>query len=380
MWSLASGQEWLKRRLGDAMVMGLLVLVYLLTGCDIPVGEKRGERTAEERPSESSFEVSTVAYDARLPDPAPEVPTGPVSFEEAEQAFHEKRYDDAVRLFSRYLEQKPSNVWGHYMLGLSTWKAGDNRAAESAYEIALSLDPRHEKSLLGLSRVLIEEGRADEALQEIEFAAEIDPNSSEVFRLMGRAYHELGRTDDAVAAYLDAIALDDTDVWALNNVGYLYIQTSQHSEAIGPLARAVELAPDVAVFQNNLGIALERIGYAGSAAEAFRAALAADATYVKAQVNLERVESRGVDLDILADLAYHAQRFVEEVAGWRDLVVGEFEVDTIPPDILFEEEEEPEPITELEVVPEPEAVAPPDSTVQVEVVPDSIPQTVKRES
>jgi tetratricopeptide (TPR) repeat protein len=220
--------------------------------------------------------------------------------------------------------------------------------------------------MVGLSRVLIEEGRADEALQEIAFAAEIDPSSSQVFRLMGRAYHELGRTDDAVAAYLDAIALDDTDVWALNNVGYLYIQTSQHSEAIGPLARAVELEPDNATFQNNLGIALERIGYAGSAAEAFRAALAADATYVKAQVNLERVEGRGVDLDIMADLAYHAQQFVEEVAGWRDLVVGEFELDTIPPDSLFENESEP--------------AASPDSTVKVEVVPDTVPPIAKRES
>jgi len=378
MWTIAIGQEWLRRRLGDAMVLGLLALVYLLTGCDVPGYEDRDRQVAEEPSTTSSFEVSTVAYGAPLPDPAPPVATGPVSYEQAEQAFREKQYDEAVALFSAYIERKPSNAWGHYMLGLSAWKAGDNRTAESAYEIALSLDPRHEKSLLGLSRVLIEEGRADEALQEIEFAAEIDPSSAQVFRLMGRAYHELGRTDDAVAAYLDAIALDDTDVWALNNVGYLYIQTSQHSEAIGPLARAVELAPDVAMFQNNLGIALERIGYAGSAAEAFRAAVAADATYVKAQVNLARVEARGTDLDIMADLATHAQRFVDEVTGWRDLVVGEFEVDTIPPDSSFEEQREPEPNPEPEVEPDslPELAAPPDSTVKVEVLPDTIPPAV----
>jgi Flp pilus assembly protein TadD len=305
-----------------------------------------------------------------------------VSYEQAEVAFREKRFDDAVALFNSYIEQKPANAWGHYMLGLSAWKAGDNRTAESAYEVALSIDPRHVQSLLGLGRVLIEEGRADEALQEIEFAAEVDPSSSQVFRLMGRAYHELGRADDAIAAYSDAIALDDTDVWALNNLGYLYIQTSQHSEAIGPLARAVELAPDMAMFQNNLGIALERIGYAGSAAEAFRAAVAADATYVKAQVNLERVEARGVDLDIVADLAYHAQRFMDEVVGWRNLAVGEFELDTVPPDDSYQEEEQPEPTTEPETITEsmPEPVTSPDSTGKVEVPPDSIPQIVQRES
>jgi hypothetical protein len=104
------------------------------------------------------------------------------------------------------------------------------------------------------------------------------------------------------------------------------------------LARAVEISPDVAMFQNNLGIALERIGFAGSAAEAFRAAVAADATFAKAQVNLERVEARGVDLDIIADLGYYAQKFVAEVTSWRDLVVGEFEVDTVPPDSTWNRE------------------------------------------
>jgi len=338
MWITVFGQEWMKRRLGDAMVLGLLALVYLLTGCDIPVKDRSEERAAATQAVEAPVVATPVSNEITVPDAVPPVAVGPVSYEQAETAYRAGEYDNAVALFSAYLEQKPTNPWGHYMLGLSAWKAGDRRTAETAYETSLSLDPRHVKSMLGLSRVLIEDGRADEALQELEFAAEVDPTSPQVFRLMGRAYGELGRTDDAVAAYLDAIAQDDTDVWALNNLGYLYIQTSQHSEAIGPLARAVEIAPDNALFQNNLGIALERIGFAGSAAEAFRAALAADATFAKAQVNLERVESRGVDLDIMADLASYAQKFVAEVSSWRDLVVGEFEVDTVPPDSTWNRE------------------------------------------
>jgi len=375
MWITVFGQEWMKRRLGDAIVLGLLALVYVLTGCDIPVKDRSEERAAATAVAQAPVVATAVSYETTVPDPVPPVAVGPVSYEQAEAAYRAGEYDNAVSLFSAYLEQKPTNPWGHYMLGLSAWKAGDGRTAETAYETALSLDPRHVKSMLGLSRVLIEAGRADEALQELEFAAEADPTSPQVFRLMGRAYAELGRTDDAIAAYLDAIAQDDTDVWALNNLGYLYVQTSQHSEAIGPLARAVEIAPDNAMFQNNLGIALERIGFAGSAAEAFRAALAADATFAKAQVNLERVESRGVDLDIVADLDYYAQKFVAEVTSWRDLVVGEFEVDTVPPDDFFQEESPPEP--EPEVVPDsqPPTLTLPDSVM----VRDSLPDSVKGE-
>jgi len=38
--------------------------------------------------------------------------------------FNEKRYDEAVRLFNTYTTEKPDNVWGFYMLGLSAWKTG----------------------------------------------------------------------------------------------------------------------------------------------------------------------------------------------------------------------------------------------------------------
>ena len=44
------------------------------------------------------------------------------------------------------------------------------------------------------------------------------------------------------------------------------------------------------------------MGYAGSARDAFQAAVDADPTYERAVVNLERVETRGIDLDVVADL------------------------------------------------------------------------------
>jgi hypothetical protein len=73
------------------------------------------------------------------------------------------------------------------------------------------------------------------------------------------------------------------------------------------------------VFQNNLGIALERTGHIGAAREAFRAAVAADGSYRKAQVSLARVEGleddptmQPVELEVLADA------FEREVQRWRE--------------------------------------------------------------
>ena len=50
------------------------------------------------------------------------------------------------------------------------------------------------------------------------------------------------------------------DVWAMNNLGYIYIQQGRSDAALPPLARAVEIRSNVPVFQNNLGMALERSG------------------------------------------------------------------------------------------------------------------------
>jgi tetratricopeptide (TPR) repeat protein len=306
--------------------MGVLTLAYLLSGCGGSDSNGRGTKVAEAQPVPPPVTAITAPRDLPEPAPTPAEPvvTTPVSYEDAEAAFLEREFNRAVTLFTAYVEDRPENAWGHFMLGLSAWKAGDHEVAESAFDDALERDPRHVKSLLGLSRVLIETGRPDEALEEIELAAAID-SSAQVFRLRGRAFDEMGQSDEAADAYLEAIARDDTDVWALNNLGYLYIRRGREDAAIGPLARAVELAADRAVFQNNLGVALERVGYAGSAVEAYRAALAADSTFDKARVNLDRVETRGVDLDIVADLPTLARDFLDDVVAWRRPVVPDIE-------------------------------------------------------
>src|SRR5262249_50521552 len=127
--------------------------------------------------------------------------TGPVSFELADSAYRERRYDDATVLFKSYTETRPGNAWGFYMLGLSAWKSGDRAQAESAFVQALAIDSTHLKSHLNLSRVLLESGQPDSALVHIEQAIALDSTSSEPLRLQGRAFEALGKDDDAIVAY-----------------------------------------------------------------------------------------------------------------------------------------------------------------------------------
>jgi tetratricopeptide (TPR) repeat protein len=204
----------------------------------------------------NAAEVAAVPETSSATSPPTSVVTGPVSFDEGQTAFTEKRYGDAVRLFTAYTSDKPDNVWGYYMLGLSAWKSGDRDAAANAFELALEKDASHVKSHINLSRVLIEQGKAQDALPHVEAVLAIDSTSGEAVRLLGRVKRELGDSAGAIAAYKRAIVLDERDVWSMNNLAKLYLGQGKYDEALGPLARAVEIDSTVPVFQNNLGLAL----------------------------------------------------------------------------------------------------------------------------
>ncbi len=250
--------------------------------------------------------------------PVEPVVIGPVRFERAESSFTARRYEEAVGLFAVYTRDTPENPWGFYMLGLSTWKSGDRINAAQAFRKALELDSTHVKSRLNLSRVLIEDGRPDEALEQLELVRAGDATLGEVQRLIGRAHDARGEVEQAIAAYQRAIVLDTTDVWAMNNLGVLLVQQGRAGEALGPLVRATALRPTSPVFQNNLGTALEASGHRIAAGIAYGAALAADSTYEKARISLERTSTVDESVpDTPIDLDLVAREFVSQIERWK---------------------------------------------------------------
>ncbi|HEU4525918.1 MAG TPA: tetratricopeptide repeat protein [Gemmatimonadales bacterium] len=255
--------------------------------------------------------------------------TVPVSYVDAEAAYAARNYTDAAALFESYTRANPENPWGHYMHGLSSWKAGDPEQAVISFDEALRIDPQHRKSLLNSARALLDSGRPREALERIERAMGLEPLSAEGLRLLGRARHELGQIPEAIDAYQRAIALDERDVWAMNNLGLIYIQQDRSEAALPALARAVELRRDSPVFQNNLGTALERTGHYAAAKRSYEAALAADSTYGKASASLARVTPLAGSDTTTVDLSTFVAEFNAEVQRSRGAVDSAQTIDTV---------------------------------------------------
>ena len=105
----------------------------------------------------------------------------------------------------------------------------------------------------------------------------------------------------------------------MNNLGLSLIHQGAFDDALRPLARAVELEPGVATFQNNLGMALERTGQFTAAVDAYRAAVSIDSTFGKASRNLQRVESLKPDPNTpTLDLKVLSQQFQQLIRDWNE--------------------------------------------------------------
>jgi len=276
---------------GNQRITTALLVAVAATACS------RNNETQQSKAAEPQFsaKVTTVAMMKDTPKEVPAIhetiarPSSG-SFSDGEAAYAAGKYGDAVKLFGQYTEQKPKNPWGHYMLGLSAWKAGDFEKSEKSFNEALRLEPDHFKSLLHLSRLMIDQKRYEDALVRLTHAGELGPQSADVQRLLARAYSGYGKTDEAVAAYRRTIELDTRDAWAMNNLGFLLIEKERYDEALPVLQKAVSLQKSVAVFHNNLGMALEHTGNIKGAAAEYRTALIVESGYEKAKENLTRIE------------------------------------------------------------------------------------------
>jgi len=288
----------------------LLVAALAAVGCSKEKTSQTADQDAQHSAKMQPTSFIKPASDKPL-DTTPLRASGPVSYAEGEAAFQAGKFAEAAQIFEQYTMDKPNNAWGHFMLGLSAAKAGDSANAEKAFEHALTIDPDHLKSLLNLSRLLIDEKKYDDAIARLARAGEVDPASVEVHRLLGRAYNGQHKVDDAIDSYRRAIALDPKDAWSMNNLGLIMIQAGRPYDAIPLLSGAVELQQNVATFHNNLGMALEQTGRFTAAASEYKEALTADSGNEKAKHNLTRIETVKVGTEEPFDREAEAKRAVE---------------------------------------------------------------------
>jgi tetratricopeptide (TPR) repeat protein len=125
--------------------------------------------------------------------------------------YNEKRFEDAVRVFTECLKLDPKNVKAADYLGLSYEGLGRTDDALAAYRTAITLDadatPKTPGPHLDLGTLLVESDRPGDAVKYLIQAVELAPNDWQSHRELGKAYLQLNRLEEAQAELDKAVAL-----------------------------------------------------------------------------------------------------------------------------------------------------------------------------
>ncbi|MDO8948989.1 MAG: tetratricopeptide repeat protein [Actinomycetota bacterium] len=170
------------------------------------------------------------------------------------EAFHKagnalmriKRYDDAVQVYGRALEDVAYGNRGSLSanLGAACLSAGDRARSIDAYKSALE-DAEYEaryRALQGLGGALFDEGRIEEAADAYRRAAldDANPQPGKALNNLGLCFGALGRPADAVEAYRAAVALEEYTGRgrASANLGLAYMALGMTEDAARAFSRA----------------------------------------------------------------------------------------------------------------------------------------------
>jgi tetratricopeptide (TPR) repeat protein len=201
------------------------------------------------------------------------------------------RYPDAALSYFAVVHSEPDNADAHYNLGLCLQRSDRWDASCRAFERALSLDPGHGATRLGLGASLLYLNRLDEALAafqqcsdalkgpaafgkavtlqllhrfgEAENAYEAllvsDPNSEETLSnliALGVETQDLDRVRDYSQRLLK---ISPQSTAALEGLAAVALDRQDHHAAARYCDRIVQLAPDCLEAWHNLRVALDRI-------------------------------------------------------------------------------------------------------------------------
>ncbi|MDH4191761.1 MAG: tetratricopeptide repeat protein, partial [Betaproteobacteria bacterium] len=145
-------------------------------------------------------------------------------------AEHEGREDEAIDLFHRAAEARPGDA--EFRFGLAGVYFNQDRfpAAAEAFQAGIALNPHFPDMRANLAISLIDGGRTQEGLAELERLRHEGSDSVQVQNCFGRVYREYGRIDESIREFRRVLASDETNVHAWSNL----LLTLQYSQDVGP--------------------------------------------------------------------------------------------------------------------------------------------------
>ena len=153
------------------------------------------------------------------------------------------RTKEAISAFSRAANSPAENFMALYNLGGIYFQKGDLKSAEKALEKARASKPGDMRLAGRMAEVLIESGRAKEALEILAPFADRpeQPLPGAIFRILGKAYRALNQWKKAKISWQQAIRNNHEDSESIALLALGYLEETNDRETASKLKQRAEV-------------------------------------------------------------------------------------------------------------------------------------------
>jgi len=157
----------------------------------------------------------------------------------------EGKGDEALARINACLTAHPESPQAHLVKAQLCFARKDHKAAETAAEKAIQLQPENTAAYGLLVCILAADGRADEAIARFRKLIEATPDNLVVRMNLGTLLHELGRSDEARACFEEIVKIAPKFAAAYNNLAEINLMNPENlDKALEYARKARSLSPD----------------------------------------------------------------------------------------------------------------------------------------
>jgi tetratricopeptide (TPR) repeat protein len=166
-------------------------------------------------------------------------------------------YADAIQWLKKSVEVQPTHKDAWYYLGRAYYSKGQLREARAAFEKVLELHPQDTKAQTNLGLVLETSGQTEAAIEAYRTAIAWQEKGGEAseqpYANLGSLLLERGRAQEAVGALEKAVAMAPRNAFCHLKLGIAYRQLGRLQESEQQLNQATTLEPENATAHYQLG-------------------------------------------------------------------------------------------------------------------------------
>ena len=177
-----------------------------------------------------------------------------VLFEQGNQLFSEKKYDEAIAAYGQFAQANPKAYQVHFNIGNALKEKGDLVQARGEYELVMAGikgEPGEmignelaAKTLAALGETYVKEDNMEEAQKYFRNSIEIFPKDESLAYNVGEIYFSKGGIDEAISYFEIASRIKPDWAKPYIKLGYAYLNKGEMGKAKDNLKKFLELEPE----------------------------------------------------------------------------------------------------------------------------------------